>query len=139
MSDTDGPVHFSGSIHIQAMKVQTCAFVTELIVDIDNDPVALCSDDCRKRPLAINAHDGPRESTIWICEDPRYIEVISDSRCVHCETVVKENQRNERLKSVHRGGVGRSRAHETRVVEDLDVYVKRFGAESVTFPIDKIK
>lgn len=116
------------------MKVQTRALVTELIVDIDNDPVALCSDDCRKGPLAVNAHDGPRESAIWICEDPRHIEVVSDSRRVHCEAVEKENQRNERLKRVHHGGVGRSRAHKPKVVEDLDVYVKRFGSSAGDIP-----
>ena len=60
------------------MKVQTRAFVAELIEYIDHDAVSHSRSDVRYRPLAIDAYDGPIEKAIRVCGHPCDVEIVCD-------------------------------------------------------------
>lgn len=79
----------SGTIHIEAMEMQSGGLVTQLVVNIDNDPVPNSGGDVRDWPLPIDANGRAREA-VWLGRDPGDIEVIG-----HCGSNGRRNKQEE--------------------------------------------
>lgn len=85
-------IHLVGAVHVDAVEVQGGGLVTELVVDIDNDTVALGGPHDGQRPLPIDANGRPLEGAIWVRPDPGDVEVVSDGRCFTEGDEEKERQ-----------------------------------------------
>jgi hypothetical protein len=64
------------SVHEQAMEVQTCRFISQGVLDIDDDLVAFGSYDGGYWPLVVDANDRPCLLAVGVCVGPAYVEVI---------------------------------------------------------------
>lgn len=64
-----------GAIHVETVEMQTGGLVTQLVIDIDNDPIPNSCGDVRYWPLPVNANGRAREA-IWLGCDPGDIEII---------------------------------------------------------------
>jgi hypothetical protein len=60
--------------------MQTCALVPELIIHVDDYPVAKSPYNGRNWELIVDANNRPSVQTIGIGEQPCYIEIVRD-RC----------------------------------------------------------
>lgn len=74
LCDTWRAIHMRRPILVQAMPVQTCRFIAQMIPYRNNKSFAFRNMESRYRPLAIYAHNGSVVSTIRVTVDPRDIE-----------------------------------------------------------------
>lgn len=75
-------VHVCRPIHVQAMKVQRRRLVSERVLDIDDELVALGDPDGWDGPLSVDANDGTGLHAIRVRIHPRYIKVVSNGGTV---------------------------------------------------------
>ena len=71
-------IHLSGTIHEEAVEVQTCALIAQQIQDIDNHLVSHSRSQVWQRPLPVDTHDGAHKHAIRVGMDPADIEVVGD-------------------------------------------------------------
>lgn len=77
-------VHVRGPVHVEAVEVKGGGLVAELVIDIDNDAIALRRCHDWQGPLAVDANGWPLEKPIWVRPDPGDVKVVGDGRCF-CE------------------------------------------------------
>lgn len=80
MSDTCGAIHFVCTVLKEAMKVNACALIAELIVNIGNDLVTLGEIEHWQRPLSIDTNGRTLLLSVWIGRDPGDVPVVGHGR-----------------------------------------------------------
>lgn len=82
------------------MEVQAGALRFQLVVDIDDNAVALGDIDCRERPLAVDTNGIATISSIRVGGDPSHVEIIS-----YCGSVAAQcGSKQEEERTSHGGG-----------------------------------
>jgi hypothetical protein len=82
LRDLTRPVHIGRPIHEDAVEMQRGGLIAELVVNVDDNLVALGRPHDGKRPLSIDANGWPLEHAIGICPDPGDVEIVGDDCCL---------------------------------------------------------
>lgn len=70
LCDHDRTVHVVGPVHEQAMEVERGVFVTERVVEVDNEAITNLDIYPRRRPLVVDSNDRSLGQAVWIGRDP---------------------------------------------------------------------
>lgn len=60
-------IHLCGAILKETMEMERSALVSQLIVHVDDEPVAHCGFNHGDRPLAIDSNHRASIQAVWIC------------------------------------------------------------------------
>ena len=94
MRDLTRPVHIGCPIHEDAVEVQRGGLVTELVLDVDDDLVALSRPHDGQRPLPVDANGRPLEHAIGVGPDPGDVEIVGDGSCFRACQEEKQRRYN---------------------------------------------
>lgn len=78
LGDPSRAIHVIRAVHVDTMEMQAGTLGLELVVDVDDDTVALGDVDGGGRPLAIDADGVATMSCIRIGRDPGHVEIIGN-------------------------------------------------------------
>lgn len=67
---TNHTIHVAGAIHKKAMEMNGRRLISEVILQIDDYPVANGSFNSWNRPLPIDANDWSFEESVRVCPNP---------------------------------------------------------------------
>lgn len=80
MGRSGDSVHVIGAIHVKSVEVNRGRLIAQIILQVDDDPVAHGGLDSRQWPLAIDANGGSVELSIRVGGHPACCKVVDPGR-----------------------------------------------------------